>query len=75
MSDVFVVTSTWCGSCKVLKTQLTEKNIPFTEADIDSDLGMKLVQQFGIKSLPTTVINNKAIVGLKLQEILGELNE
>lgn len=37
MTDVTVYSTTWCGSCKRLKAQLTREGIAFTDIDIEND--------------------------------------
>ncbi|MEI8081321.1 MAG: glutaredoxin domain-containing protein, partial [Actinomycetes bacterium] len=39
MNEVTVYSTTWCGSCKRLKTQLTREGISFTDVDIEQDPG------------------------------------
>ena len=37
MDPITVYTTTWCGSCKRLKSQLQREGIPFTEVDVEKN--------------------------------------
>jgi thioredoxin 1 len=58
MKKVIYFSATWCGPCKAYKPTLqqttSEMGIPVQYVDID--LNPDLVQQYGIRSVPTTVV-------------------
>lgn len=66
-----IFSAPWCGNCTVLKTNLKEASIDFTEVDVDSDEGRELAIKFGVRGLPTTLFIDeegnvvKTIVGIK----------
>ncbi|GAA2282637.1 mycoredoxin [Nonomuraea sp. RK-328] len=54
-----VYSTTWCGPCKWLKSQLTREGIPFTEVDIERDpAAAEFVMSVnnGNQTVPTVVI-------------------
>jgi thioredoxin-like negative regulator of GroEL len=63
----------WCSSCKQLKAELEKVNISFDYIDID--INPELAKEFNIRSLPTSIINEKRITGNKLLTIMEALND
>lgn len=70
MKEILVIGATWCAGCKVLKAQLDSKGVDYLYSDITTV--PDLVKQFGIRSLPATIIDNDiCIVGNKADEIIS----
>lgn len=58
-----VYTTTWCGPCRRLKTQLTREGIPFTEIDVEADpAAAEFVMSVngGNRVVPTVVVDTPA---------------
>ncbi|GAA3027862.1 MULTISPECIES: glutaredoxin family protein [Streptosporangium] len=56
-----VYTTTWCGPCKRLKSQLGREGIAFTEVDIDSDpdaASFVMSVNNGNQTVPTVVVDS-----------------
>ncbi|MBC7085216.1 MAG: thioredoxin family protein [Methanomethylovorans sp.] len=69
MVKVTLVTAEWCHFCPTAKQvwrELKEKyNFEYSEVDYDSPEGKKLVDEFSIVSVPTTIIDDQiAFVGV-----------
>jgi len=64
----------WCGPCKVFKPVMEELSQEgYLIQFIDGDEEMKLANQYGIRSIPTTVIEEedkeiRRIVGVRTKE-------
>ena len=64
----------WCGPCKVFKPVMEELSQEgYSIQFIDGDEEMKLANQYGIRSIPTTVIEEedkeiRRIVGVRTKE-------
>lgn len=53
---VTVFTTTWCGPCARLKSQLTARDIPFVEVDVEADEGAAALLETingGHRTVPT----------------------
>ncbi|RHW76243.1 glutaredoxin domain-containing protein [Colwellia sp. RSH04] len=76
-NKVVIYTTQWCPYCKKAKKFLTEKNIAFTERDIE--LGDKTIDDLfaSINSpgVPKIVIGNVIINGFNTQLITKNLND
>jgi len=46
----------WCNTCKQLDKILTGIDLPIEVIDVDEDSNEKLVEKYGIKSLPTMIL-------------------
>ncbi|MDG6243881.1 MAG: thioredoxin family protein [Methanolobus sp.] len=69
MVKVTLVHSEWCHFCptaKKLWRDLKEKyDFEYEEIELDSSEGRELARQFNIRSIPTTIIDDKvAFVGI-----------
>jgi len=51
-----IFSASWCGGCRVVKSILDAKGIPFTEKDIDKTEVMEEAAQLGIRGIPVTRI-------------------
>lgn len=57
MSKYKLVTATWCGPCKTLKSQLAEDRI---EVDIiDADENVEYLREHGIRSVPSLIVEGE----------------
>jgi glutaredoxin len=63
LSNVVVYSAGWCVGCKVVKKQLSDKNINYIEVDIGSSEGLVLAKQNNIKSIPVVFVNDVKFVG------------
>lgn len=77
MIKVIRFTANWCSPCKTVAPIIDEiknsnefSNVNFTTVDIDSD--RQLTAQYGIRSIPTVVIENNGIV---VQQLVGAKNK
>lgn len=55
---ITVFTTNWCGFCRRLKYQLTSREIPFVEVDIESDpsaADVVMAVNDGDRTVPTVV--------------------
>ena len=76
--EVIVVSAVWCGACGLLKKQLDSNNIPYSVIDGDTPEGMAVCKEFGVRSLPTSLIYDNGsfvsmVVGNKYKEIVEEM--
>lgn len=49
--------ASWCNGCQSLKKMLSSNAISYTEIDIDKE--PEKAQEYGVRSLPTSVIIDK----------------
>ncbi len=74
---MIVYTTSWCGDCRRLKTQLKENNIPYEEKDIEKDKSAHqtmLSYTNGKRVIPTVEIGGKILINPRfqqIQEVLG----
>lgn len=74
--ELLVFSAKWCQSCQSLKKMLQSNGISYTEIDID--VNPEMAQEYGVRSLPTSIIVDKdapgikcdMFIGVKLQEII-----
>jgi mycoredoxin len=70
-------TTTWCGYCKRLKSQLGEAGIAFSEINIEEDpASAKLVEQVngGNQTVPTLVFSDgSASTNPSIRTVLAKL--
>ena len=70
-------TTTWCGYCKRLKSQLGEAGIAFSEINIEEDpASAKLVEQVngGNQTVPTLVYSDgSAATNPSIRTVLAKL--
>lgn len=51
-----IITATWCGPCRVLKTTLTTTNLIDKVEFKDADEDAAFVKSHGVKSVPTLLV-------------------
>jgi len=73
MSQVTVYTRTTCGPCRTLKYWLKNKNINYTEKNVDQDKNYtdELLKLTGFQIVPVVVIGNEHVMGVNI----GRINE
>lgn len=59
-NKIYYFSANWCSACKAMKSNFEKKmkeypNVPYEYIDVESDLGVELSSQFGIRNLPTLV--------------------
>ena len=74
-------TATWCGPCKAFKPIMNEiKSEGYSVEIIDLDSNQALANQYNVRSVPTTVIEQNGVEvdrfvgGLPKQSVIQELN-
>jgi glutaredoxin 3 len=77
MKDITVYSTSWCGFCQQLKGWLKDKNIEFTEINIEEDeqAAQDVVKATNQMGVPVTKINQTYVVGFdrpKLEALLKE---
>ena len=73
MKTMKYFSATWCGPCKVFKPLMTEiasegNSVQF----IDVDEQQNLASQYGIRSVPTTVIEEN---GIEVDRFVGAISK
>jgi len=61
-NNIYVFSAQWCGPCKILHKNVIDKlhsnednNFEIKEIDIDAAENQELVEQYGIRSVPTMI--------------------
>lgn len=59
-NKIYYFTANWCSVCRAMKPNFEKvmsnhPDIPYEYIDVESDLGVELSSQFGIRNLPTLV--------------------
>lgn len=62
-NKIYYFSANWCSACRAMKPNFEKvmsnhPDIPYEYIDVESDLGVELSRQFGIKNLPTLVFLN-----------------
>ena len=66
-------TATWCGPCKAFKPVMTEiMNEGHSVQILDIDQNKDIAQQYNVRSVPTTVIEEK---GVEVDRLTGSVPE
>lgn len=63
--------ATWCGPCKMLSPileQVNEECSDITVAKLDVDEGLKVAKEFGVMSVPTTIV---FVNGVEKERMVG----
>ncbi len=67
--------ATWCSACQLLKQQLDESNIKYTEKLLDDESIVFEAQALGIKSIPTVIIDNELpLVNPTVKQIINAIS-
>lgn len=80
IKEVIKFSAGWCGPCKAYRPIFEKvsknddfKDIKFTEMDIESDEAAPLVEKYGIKGVPATMIVDEDREPIK--QVLGPIPE
>ena len=65
-----LVSASWCGPCKLLKSQLQKENIEIDVIDVDQN--MEYVQNLGIRAVPTLVVDDSELITNDIFKFLKE---
>ena len=66
-------TATWCGPCKAFKPVMNEvAGEGYSIQFIDVDKNQSLASQYGVRSVPTTVIEEN---GVEVDRFVGALSK
>lgn len=79
-ADVLMYTTSWCPFCTRARTLLKEKDVQWTELDIEGDLVTRqaMVEASGRTSVPQIFINGTLVGGseeLFALDVRGELDK
>lgn len=72
MYAILVFSSLWCKVCPAYKSMLTKNDIEFADIDVEEMPGM--VEQYGVKSVPTTIITKRGVVVARFEQITTAQN-
>lgn len=74
MPSVKVYTRTTCAPCQMLKHWLKNKNVPYTEVNVDEDpkLMDEVIKRTGIQMVPMIEVGDRTVSGLNIR-LLSEL--
>ena len=71
---VVLYATDWCGYCRMTRTFLAEKGIPYTEFDIEkSEEGLRQYEALGGNGVPVLNVNGTIIEGYEPKAILAAL--
>lgn len=63
----------WCGPCKRVKKFLDNRGIEYDYVDVDTVVGMELVEKYNIRTVPTMNIDGTVVSGdAKIMEAFSE---
>lgn len=65
-----LLTASWCRPCSSMKEFITTNNLDVEIIDIESDLGSEMVDIYGVKSIPTFIIDETYATHLTTKELL-----
>lgn len=75
--SITMFTTTWCGYCRNLKTQLERAGVPFTEVNIEQDPGAAAFVEGvngGNQTVPTVLFpDGSALTNPSLAQVTGQL--
>ena len=63
MKEVIVFGMENCAGCVTVKRLLKEKGVEFTERDVMNVDHMEEAQKFGVRGVPTTIVDGEVFVG------------
>ncbi|MCS0824879.1 glutaredoxin family protein [Cytobacillus firmus] len=75
MNNITVYTTTRCPYCVMLKNFLNDKNIPFTEINVEEkpEMMQYVVNKTGQMGVPQTEVNGKWVLGFDPNGIMSAL--
>lgn len=76
MADITIYTSSTCPYCTLAKDYLNEKNVSYTEKNIQEDSeARKELMSMGHMGVPVIVVDEEEVIGFdkpKLEKLLNE---
>ncbi|MCD5408671.1 glutaredoxin family protein [Candidatus Bipolaricaulota bacterium] len=69
--EVIVYTTPTCPWCQVVKRYLEERNIPYREVDVSTDMeaAMEIIRKSGQQGVPVVEIDGEIVVGFDRERI------
>lgn len=69
--EVIVYTTPTCPWCQVVKRYLEERNIPYREVDVSTDMeaAMEMIRKSGQQGVPVVEIDGEIVVGFDRERI------
>lgn len=65
--------ATWCGPCKGVKMFLDNRGIDYDYVDVDTEAGLALAQDWGVRNVPSMSIDGTIVTGdHKIKEAFSE---
>jgi len=65
--------ATWCGPCKGVKMFLDNRGIEYDYVDVDTEAGLALAQDWGVRNVPSMNIDGTIVTGdSKIKEAFSE---
>jgi glutaredoxin len=61
MVKVYRFTASWCQPCKTLAKALEARGLDVPTIDVDSEGAKELIDHYGIRSVPTIVVDHDGI--------------
>ncbi len=70
-SEVIVYTTPTCPWCQALKRYLEERDVPYEEVDVSSDIeaALQMVEKSGQQGVPVVEIDGEIVVGFDRERI------
>jgi glutaredoxin-like YruB-family protein len=70
-NEVIVYTTPTCPWCQALKRYLEERDIPFDEVDVSSNIeaALEMVEKSGQQGVPVVEIDGEIVVGFDRERI------
>jgi len=73
MVNSVLIGASWCAPCKQVKEFLDNRGIDYTYVDIDTEQGMELAKDWGIRSVPSMSVEGTIVTGdVKIMEAYSE---
>lgn len=76
--SIIVYTTSWCGDCRRLKSELQEHQVSYVEKDIEkneSDYNTMLGYTQGKRVIPTVDIDGKILINPRFHQIAEVLGK
>ena len=68
-----LIGAAWCAPCGRVKRFLHNRGVGYRYVDIDTEEGLELARELGVRSVPAMVVDGNVIVGEpNIMEAFGE---
>ena len=68
-----LIGAAWCAPCGRVKRFLDNRGVGYRYVDIDTEEGLELARELGVRSVPAMVVDGNVIVGEpNIMEAFGE---